>query len=267
MKIQVLDKGYVELVDKWGGEIRIIEAARMSTGKGFLGWEPEIRYICPACKYTYSSSKAVDELIDCPNDHGRMPYKLIHHGDQKLLEYLFKNKHTSPFEMCGMTIEVKAPIFVFREWHRHRTQSYNEFSARYAELPNEFYTPSVERLIDSSKKNANKQVSGSKEIDGSMAVYVQSSLEEGYGIARSRYEALLATGVAKEIARLVIPVSQYSKMRASANLVNWMRFLHLRLPENAQWEIRQYAGAVQVILNDLFPRTMKMFSASSSPSQ
>src|SRR3990172_2230213 len=112
---RVLDAGYIELVEHWGSDERIIEAARMSTGKGFQGWDK----------------------------------------DEKLLAYLYNNKHATPFEMAGMVIEVKAPIFVFREWHRHRTQSYNEMSARYIPLPDENYIPSVERLM--MRGGTNKQ--------------------------------------------------------------------------------------------------------------
>src|SRR6185295_451000 len=100
MSFLVLDRGYVRLVDVWGSDRTIIEAARMSTGKGFLGW----------------------------GDEGKP-------GDEKLLRFLWENKHATPFEMAGATFEIEAPIFVFREWHRHRTQSYNEMSARYTPLP------------------------------------------------------------------------------------------------------------------------------------
>src|SRR5258705_7564091 len=104
---KVLDHGYVQLVEHWGSDERIIEAARMSTSKGFEGWEK----------------------------------------DAKLLKYLWAHKHLTPFEMAGASFEVQAPIFVFREWHRHRTQSYNEMSARYAPLPDLNYVPTVARLM------------------------------------------------------------------------------------------------------------------------
>ena len=124
MKIDVLDHGYVELVETWGSEERIIESARMSTGKGFLGW-----------------GMGSVHSEDCRLPNGGKPGGYIGHvrseldsccigevkaGDEKLLRFLYENRHDTPFEMAGMTIEVMAPIFVFREWHRHRTQSYNE---------------------------------------------------------------------------------------------------------------------------------------------
>src|ERR1700693_5723146 len=119
----VLDHGYVNLIETWGSDERIIEAARMSTNKGFLGWGPK--------------------------EDGSP-------GDEKLLRYLYEHKHSTPFEMAGMTLEIKAPIFVFREWHRHRTQSYNEMSARYTPLPDCNYVPTVERLMINAGKS-NKQ--------------------------------------------------------------------------------------------------------------
>lgn len=110
----VLDHGYVKCIHVWGSDQNIIEAARMSTNKGFQGWGP---LPCGHC------GSASSDPMGCP-DHVLKP------GDEKLLSYLWKNQHLSPFEMAGMELEIQAPIFVFREWHRHRTQSYNELSAR-----------------------------------------------------------------------------------------------------------------------------------------
>src|SRR6185312_5363267 len=130
-KVSLLDHGYLLHIESWGSDERIIEAARMSTDKGFLGWGPIVK--CRQCDDLFDAPER-----DCPNPAGSQP---LHDcgrgghwfeekpGDEKLLSYLWKNKHATPFEMTGMTIEVQAPIFVFREWHRHRTQSYNEMSA------------------------------------------------------------------------------------------------------------------------------------------
>src|SRR4029079_8395260 len=130
MKIPVLDYGYVEIIDNWGSDERIIEAARMSTGKGFLGWGGGW---CPNSPH--------DTECTCKGTRQNPP------GDGKLLRFLWEHKHATPFEMGGLVIEVMAPIFVFREWHRHRTQSYNEMSARYTPLPDVNYIPSIERLM------------------------------------------------------------------------------------------------------------------------
>lgn len=247
MKRDVLDQGYVELVEHWGSDERIIEAARMSTQKGFKGWGPAPCSCCAGASLNWPIDK------HCPNCHGKgVP------GDEKLLKYLWEHKHYTPFEMAGLTLEVQAPIFVFREWHRHRTQSYNEMSGRYTVLPDMFYTPSVERTMAAKQGVKNKQGSEGG-FTWEEAGTIRGALTQAYYAARTTYEGLLEKGVAREIARLVLPVAQYSKMRASANLRNWLQFLALRLPENAQYEIRQYAGAVAIILEDKFPRTMTLF--------
>jgi thymidylate synthase (FAD) len=178
--------------------------------------------------------------------------------DARLLRYLWEHKHHSPFEMGGATIEVQAPIFVFREWHRHRTQSFNELSARYTELPDLFYTPSIERLMAGRQSQKNKQ--GSEDgFDPGTAEVIRETIEDACIEARGIYLRLLASGVSRELARLVVPVSQYSRMRASANLRNWLAFLTLRVDPMAQWEIRQFAEAVSEIIKECFPRTWELW--------
>lgn len=248
--IKVLDEGYVSLVEGWGSDESIIEAARMSTGKGFNGWGPQP---CDYCK------PALGQLIEstCPVCRGEgQP------GDEKLLAFLYNNKHATPFEMGGIVIEVKAPIFVFREWHRHRSQSYNEMSARYIPLPYENYVPSLERLMSGSNTaTTNKQAQGNgKQLEVQEAVEWRDDLEELYDHAERVYEKGIAIGIPKELARLPVPVARYSRMRASANLRNWLAFLTLRQSPAAQWEIRQYANAVGEIISDRFPRTWELFS-------
>lgn len=213
--IKVLDHGYVKYIDSMGSDESIVEAARMSTGKGFESWEKDLT----------------------------------------LLDFLWRHKHTSPFEMCELAIEVQAPIMVFREWHRHRTQSYNEFSARYSVMPNEHYIPEPSRIQKQS--TANKQ--------GSMGVVLDEASDIVGDLAAEQqqiyhnYEMMLEEGVAKEVARLNTPVSRYSKMRAKTDLLNWLRFLGLRMRPNAQYEIRKYAEAVAEIIKSLFPRTWNLF--------
>jgi len=168
----------------------------------------------------------------------------------------------SPFEMAGMIIEVQAPIFVFREWHRHRTQSYNELSARYTELPDMFYIPSIERLMAGKQGKRNKQ--GSEEgFNKHMAEGLQTILRLATNQSRAMYNGLLSDGLSRELARLVIPVNQYSRMRASANLRNWLAFLELRQAEGAQWEIRCFADAVAKLVEENFPRTYALFKEAS----
>lgn len=230
MRVQVLDHGFVRLVELWGlgdcmredFEIGIIEAARQSTQGSFRGWGQDFR----------------------------------------LLKYLYENKHATPFEFAGMVIEVRAPLFVFREWHRHRTQSYNEMSARYEKLPDLYYVPSLERLIDGSKPTVNKQASSSKVLSREEAELFQSTLSANCDNFAVQYQSDLEKGVPKELARCGMPVNWYSQMRASTCLRNWLGFLTLRMDPAAQWEIRQYANAVAKIVEEYFPKTYQLFQES-----
>jgi thymidylate synthase (FAD) len=233
MRITVLDHGYVEFIEAWGGgkdarqipigfandfERGIIEAARQSTQGSFRGWEQ----------------------------------------DSKLLSFLYSHKHFTPFEFAGMVIEVQAPIFVFREWHRHRTQSYNEMSARYEPLPDLYYKPDIARILNTQSGNKQANSVGVRANEEEV-IYWRNSLTEYYKAAEELYRAALANGIPKELARLSMPVGHYSRMRASANLRNWLAFLTLRCDPNAQWEIRQYAYAVMTIIQETFPRTADLW--------
>lgn len=225
--IKILDHGYIKFIDKWGSDESIIEAARMSTNKGFLGWGP---------------------------------YENGSPGDEKLLAYLYKNNHATPFEMAGVVVEVQAPIFVFREWHRHRTQSYNEMSARYTPLPDLNYVPTIDRLMRNSKTNKQAGViAGAEELTEEKAQEYQEFLKKSYTDAENFYQWSLKNGVPKELARNHLPVGRYSRMRASANLRNWLAFLTLREYKAAQEEIRLYAHAVSDIIKELFPRTHALY--------
>jgi len=267
--IKVLDQGYVQPVEHWGSDERIVEAARMSTDKGFLGWGPVTKHM-RQCSHCMIIEDEPGGKGDCPLFNG--PHSWFTEagsgvdrqvaGDEKLLKYLYDHKHMTPFEMAGMTIEVQAPIFVFREWHRHRTQSYNELSSRYTPLPDMFYIPSVERLMMAKQAATNKQGS-EMGITAAYAEDIRLALAASYGNARMLYTSLLGSGVAREVARLCIPVAQYSRMRASANLRNWLQFLTLRMDPAAQWEIRQYAEAVGSLVAERFPRTWQLFTGAA----
>ena len=216
----VLDHGYIKFIESWGSDERIIESARMSTNKGFQGWET----------------------------------------DAKLLAYLYRNNHATPFEMAGMIIEVKAPIFVFREWHRHRAQSYNEMSARYVPIPDEHYVPTIDRILIDNVPTGNRQASSTGAVvTRTNAVDWLAQIVSLNEQLQRVYTNALEVGIPKELARLVIPVSRYSKMRASANLRNWLAFLTLRLDSKAQWEIREYARVVGSMIAEKFPRTWELF--------
>jgi len=242
MRIAVLDHGYVEFVEAWGHgstyapgsssadgatpdyEAGIIEAARQSTQGNFRGWE----------------------------------------HDAKLLKHLHDNRHATPFEFAGMVIEVQAPIFVFREWHRHRTQSYNEMSARYTPLPDLYYHPTVERCLISSTTNKQAQAAGGQVLSEQNAALFGERLTNFYRIAEAHYQNALTDGVPKEVARLVMPVGHYSRMRAQATLRNWLAFLTLRMDPNAQWEIRQFAYAVGDVIARQFPQTWALFKGGQA---
>lgn len=247
----VLDHGYLGLVEYWGSDERIVEAARMSTSKGFQGWGPKP---CPRCE----DREVIGPESPCPacKGSGKVP------GDERLLAYLWKNGHTSPFEQAGFTVEVKAPIFVFREWHRHRTQSYNEMSGRYVALPDENYFPTVERCLLDGGMNKQAQSLPGAVLGGVHAEGWLQELRKLYDRIEDHYQLGLALGLPKELARLPVPVARYSKMRSSANLWNWLRFLKLRCASNAQWEIRQYADAVALLVEQLYPRTWELFKES-----
>jgi len=248
METKLLDHGYTKHIESWGSDEAIIEAARMSTSKGFLGWGPKP---CPHC--------SAGELVwgrgcnKCENT-GRVL------GDEKLLRYLYEHRHATPFEMAGMTIEIQAPIFVFREWHRHRTQSYNEMSGRYVELPELSYVPSRERLEHGFQATKNKQSSEYQPLTDEMYLILKHEFEDNYRDSWARYQRLLKAGISRELACRVLPTTQYSRMRASANLRNWLAFLTLRMDTAAQWEIRQYANAVGDFIAQTFPRTWELFA-------
>ena len=269
--VKILDHGYIKLVDWMGSDESIIEAARMSTGKGFLGWGPND---CPDCGPLPSEEKI--HLHGTPlGKQGceKCGGKGYVQGDEKLLRFLSENRHDTPFEMVELLVEVQAPIMVFREWHRHRTQSYNEMSARYLQMPNLHYVPSVERIIASSKKHRNKQQGGGGSLtmpphfDKAPAVFSETEIAEWVRIKLAQeqqsiyemYEVLLKMGIAPEVARIDTPVARYSRMRAKTDLRNWLAFLTLRSDDAAQWEIRQFAYALGHFVSHLFPRTWDLW--------
>jgi thymidylate synthase (FAD) len=229
--VDLLDHGFLNLVEAWGSDEAIIEAARMSVGGGFVSWDP---------------------------------YEGHPKGDAGLLRFLYTMKHSTPFEMAGLTVEVQAPIFVFREWHRHRVPfSYSEASARYAPLPDLNYIPTVERLM--TKSGANKQAASTGvELTEVNAERFRKQLAKMYAEDEELYQNALNAGVPKELARIHLPVGRYSRMRASSNLRGWLNFLTLRMAPAAQYEIRVFAGALGDIIAEKFPRTWGLFEEGRS---
>lgn len=264
--IPLLDKGYIRFIESWGSDESIIEAARMSTQKGFVGWGP----LCPNEVGLPDIERAKHDLKEHPDPDvdayvcdvcgtvARTP------GDEKLLSYLWRNNHSTPFEFAGMVVEVKAPLIVFREWHRHRAAGYNEASARYAPLPDDNYMPTIERLMMKgghlTKQAASADSTDLQEIDG---LEWLADLAAVYEHCERVYQRGLRIGVPKELARLSMTVGRYSKMRATTNLRMWLHFCGLRMAPVAQWEIREYAIGVGSFLSAQFPRTWDLFNAAS----
>lgn len=254
--IRVLDHGYVKFIDSMGSDEAIVEAARMSTGRGFVSWGPYQR--CRRCDRIEVTAHVLPggfghlTCLDEPcHDWQDFP-----RGDHGTLEHMYRERHSTPFEFGELHIEVQAPIMVFREWHRHRTQSYSEFSARYSQMPNLHYVPELGRIQKQSLTN--RQGSG-EAVGEELARAVVSNLVEEQQAIYDHYEGMCSDGIAKEVARLNTPVSRYSKMRAKTDLWNWLAFLRLRTAPAAQWEIRQCAIAVEEMVKAIWPKTHALY--------
>lgn len=214
----VLDHGYVRLVDSMGTDLSIVRAARVS----------------------YDAEWRTGE------DEGK---------DKKLISYLWKNKHTSPFEAVEFQFEIKCPIFIARQWHRHRTQSYNEVSARYTELPEEFYVPELAQITTQS--GSNKQMRTDEQ--NQFADQMQDTIRKTNEYAFAMYRKMLLNGVPRELARSVLPLGTYTRFFAKMNLRNLFHFLELRLHPHAQYEIRVYAQAMSQLIQPIVPVAHEAF--------
>ena len=211
-KIDLLDHGFVRLVDHMGSDLSVVRAARVS--------------------YDAEWRAGTDQ-----------------EGDNKLVNYLWREKHSTPFEAVTFTFEVKAPIFVFRQWHRHRTWSYNELSARYKELPEEFYLPELAQITEQSTDNKQMRTTEQNPFAHNMRIEMQRQNKKAFKL----YRELLDGGCPRELARTVLPVATYSHMFATVNLLNLMKFLTLRTHEHAQYEIRVYAEAMKELAKSVAP--------------
>lgn len=211
--INVLDHGFVRLVDHMGTDLSVARAARVSYDAAWRAGE----------------------------DQG---------SDAKLINYLWRNRHTTPFEAVTFTFEVKAPIFVFRQWHRHRTWSFNELSARYRELPEEFYLPDPANVGIQSKSNKQMRDVVAEGDDRTEDV---EQLEVACKHSFAMYRELIARGWPRELARSILPLSTYSHMFATVDLLNLLKFLTLRCDAHAQYEIRVYADAMRDLVRPVVP--------------
>jgi thymidylate synthase (FAD) len=220
--IQVLDKGYVRYVDHFGDDKRIVESARIS----------------------YKSPSKGDEQ------------------DKRLLEYLWKNQHSSPLEMVKITFNIKMPIFVMRQYVRHRVQNLNEQSLRYTEAKEEFYIPNSWRRQDVKNKQGST-LEESWDVEGAegrtkneeLSALFLGQCEDCY----NTYKTLLKEGVSREMARMVLPINLYTEIYSCWDLRNLLHFISLREDSHAQAEIQEYAKAMKQIAKELFPWTIEIF--------
>lgn len=178
--------------------------------------------------------------------------------DAKLINYLLKNRHTTPFEAMVFTFEVKAPIFVFRQWHRHRMWSYNEVSARYTELPEEMHVPEVGSY--GTQSASNKQMRDVNE-DFDLAKESCWQIEQAavMNAAYTIYRKHIAEGMPRELARTVLPLATYSRMFGTVNLHNLFHFIGLRSDKHAQREIRVYSDALLELAGNVAPHSVAAF--------
>jgi thymidylate synthase (FAD) len=219
-EIPCLNAGHVMLVDYMGGDMSVTQAARVSYAKDL---------------------QAFDEI-----------------KDKGLIHYLMAHRHTTPFEMVQIKLRMKLPIFVARQWVRHRTASLNEVSARYTQLPADFYVP--EPVNIQAQSTDNKQGRMSMLEDGSFTPGTQIEMAQEFkaeqGLAYGSYEERIDAGMAKELARLNLPVSIYTEWYWNQNLWNMLHLLGLRMDGHAQYEIRVYANAVYEIVKAVAPLSL-----------
>ena len=226
--LPILDHGFIRVIDYMGNDSSIVQAARVSYGKG---------------------TKKVNT-------------------DSGLIKYLMRHWHSTPFEMCEIKYHVKLPIFIARQWIRHRTANVNEYSARYSILDKEFYLPTKENLAAQSKNN--RQGRG-EVIEGDQANKVLDLLKEDAERTYKNYEEMLnerfdgsiinesQNGLARELARMNLTLNTYTQWYWKTDLLNLMNFLRLRVDSHAQYEIRAYAEVMLDTLKRWVPTTYESF--------
>jgi thymidylate synthase (FAD) len=226
--IPVLDHGFIRVIDYMGDDAAVVQAARVSYGRG---------------------TRRVSE-------------------DRGLIRYLMRHRHTTPFEMCEIKFHVKLPIFVARQWIRHRTANVNEYSARYSILDREFYVPAPEQLAAQSASN--RQGRG-EVLEGLEALRALEILREDSARNYADYQEMLneddegnvidpdRKGLARELARMNLPLNTYTQWYWKTNLHNLMHFVSLRADAHAQFEIRAYAEVIMEMMRRWVPLTTEAF--------
>jgi thymidylate synthase (FAD) len=216
-EFRCLDKGFVRLIDVMGDDSAIVQAARVSYGSG---------------------TKKV-------------------HEDRGLIRYLMRHLHTTPFEMVEFKFHVKLPIFVARQWIRHRTANVNEYSGRYSEMKDEFYVPDADQVRGQSAMN--KQGRSDEAFDTERAESIRTSMQQTQDMLYGQYQEMLSTDLAREIARINLPVSNYTEWYWKIDLHNLFHFLRLRIDAHAQYEIRVYGEAMAEIAKAAVPLAYEAF--------
>lgn len=216
-EIKCLDNGFVRLIDVMGDDAAIVQAARVSYGKG---------------------TKSVRE-------------------DRGLIRYLMRHKHTSPFEMVEFKFHIKLPIFIARQWIRHRTANVNEYSGRYSEMKDEFYTP--EKSEFRTQSVVNKQGRSEETLSDESISKITNILKESSESSYSGYLEMLNLGLARELARINLPVSNYTEWYWKIDLNNLFHFLRLRIDDHAQYEIQVYGKAIAEIVKSAAPLAWEAF--------
>ncbi len=225
---KVLDKGFVRVIDYMGNDSSIVQAARVSYGKG---------------------TKSIND-------------------DELLIRYLMRNKHTTPFEMCEIKFHIKCPIFVARQWLRHRTANVNEYSARYSIMSNDFYIPEDSSLL--SQSSTNKQGREDR-LSDSETKHVASLIESNTNQSYANYQDIMNTdsegnllddnrkGLTRELSRIVLPLNVYTEFYWKIDLHNLLHFLRLRAHSHAQYEIQEYAYKMLDLVKLWVPLAYKAF--------
>lgn len=215
-QLKVLDHGFVRVIDKMGSDAAIVQSARISYGQG-----------------TKQTSQ-----------------------DRALIRYLMRHLHTSPFEMCEIKLHIKMPIFIARQWIRHRMANINEYSARYSIMLDEFYIPENQDIAMQSvdNKQGRGQALSFHEADEFRKMMIEHS-KSSYAI----YEKMIEKGIARELARIVLPQNIYTQFYWKCDLHNLLHLIALRSHPTAQFEIRAFSNAIEEIVKEWVPHTYEAF--------
>ena len=215
---KVLDHGEIVLLEHMGSDLSVVRNARQSYDAAWRAGE----------------------------DEG---------SDHRLIHYLMKNSHTSPFEAVTFTFGIKCPLFVARQWHRHRTWAYSEVSARYTALPEEFYVPALDQITTQSTSNKQMRTAVQHPDADHLSRVIRHQCHQAF----VTYKAMLAAGCPRELARGVLPLNTYTRYSGTVSLHNLFGFLKSRLHPHAQYEIRVYAEAMLEAIRPIVPVSVAAF--------